>query len=368
MRAASDSEASATGHRDPGAHGDHDGRQGVGCDPGATGSLGARRPGRDLCEIADLDVDETCALLSAARALIPLASGNGPRCSGCLVGAQVLSLFAEPSTRTRLSFEVAARRLGAQVVDFQHDAASSAAKGETELDALRNLDAMGFDAIVVRDRRDGYPGWLCSQLRARVINAGDGAHEHPTQAYLDALTILEAFDREPVPGAMQGLRVAICGDLRHGRVGRSNLRLLRTLGAELVIAGPGELAPASLAAEFEVELAPDLDTALAGAHVAMMLRIQRERLPASLQLPDDASYHSAWGLSERRLERLARGGVVLHPGPMNRGVEIADAVADGPRSRVLRQVTLGVAVRMAVLARACGVPLAQTIDDTGATR
>ncbi|MBK7827811.1 aspartate carbamoyltransferase catalytic subunit [Nannocystis sp.] len=322
---------------------------------GASFAVGVRRPGRDLCEIGDLDLDATCELLAAARALVPLAAGDGPRGRVALRGALILSLFNEPSTRTRLSFEVAARRLGAQVVDFQHDGASSAAKGETELDALHNLDAMGFDAAVVRDGRDGYPLWLCSQLRARVVNAGDGVHEHPTQALLDALTILEAFGREPVPGALDGLRVAICGDLRHGRVGRSNLRLLRTLGAELVIAGPGSLAPAELAREFGVGLAPDLDAALTGAHVAMMLRIQRERLPADLRLPDDASYHAAWGLTQARLGRLAPGGVVLHPGPMNRGVEIADEVADGPRSRILRQVTLGVAVRMAVLARACGV-------------
>ncbi len=317
--------------------------------------VGARRPGFDLCEIGDLDLRETCALLAAARSLVPLASGDGPRKGTGLRGLVILSLFNEPSTRTRLSFEVAARRLGAQVVDFVHDAASSAVKGESERDALRNLDAMGFDAAGVRDGRAGYPRRLCSQLRARIINAGDGVHEHPTQALLDALTILEAFGREPAPGALQGLRVAICGDLRHGRVGRSNLRLLRTLGADVVIAGPGPLAPASLAAEFEVELATDLDRALDGAHVAMMLRIQRERLPADLRLPDDASYHAAWGLSEARLARLDPRGVVLHPGPMNRGVEIADAVADGPRARILRQVTLGVAVRMAVLARACGV-------------
>ena len=332
-----------------------------------SGAVGARRPGQDLCEIGDLDVGEACALLAAARALLPLAAGDGPRGGLGLRGVLILSLFNEPSTRTRLSFEVAARRLGAQVVDFVHDAASSAAKGETELDALRNLDAMGFDAVVVRDGRDGHPRWLCSQMRARVINAGDGAHEHPTQALLDALTILEAFALEPAPGAMRGLRVAICGDLRHGRVGRSNLRLLRALGAEVVIAGPGELAPASLAAEFEVELAPDLDAALGGAHVAMMLRIQRERLPAVLRvpdgLPDDASYHRAWGLTPDRLARLHPRGVVLHPGPMNRGVEIADAVADGPRARILRQVTIGVAVRMAVLARACGVSPETCLED-----
>jgi len=214
----------------------------------------------------------------------------------------------------------------------------------------------------VRHHAAGAVHLLARKVDCSVVNAGDGAHEHPTQALLDALTILEAFGLEPVPGAMKGLRVAICGDLRHGRVGRSNMRLLRSLGAELVIAGPGELAPAALAAEFEVALAPDLDTAITGAHVVMMLRIQRERLPASVELPSDASYHAAWGLSERRLERLAPDGVVLHPGPMNRGVEIADAVADGPRARILRQVTLGVAVRMAVLARACGVSMAELAE------
>ena len=324
---------------------------------GEQGLVGARRPGRDLCEVGDLDLAETCALLAAARGLLPLAAGDGPRKFQVLRGAVILRIFAEPSTRTRLSFEVAARRLGAQIVDFSPDAGSSAAKGETELDALRNLDAMGFDAVIVRDRRDGHARWLSTQLRARVVNAGDGANEHPTQALLDALTILEAFARAPAPDALTGLRVAICGDLRHGRVGRSNLRLLRALGAEVVLAGPGELAPVALAAAEGVRLAPDLETALRGAHVAMMLRIQRERLGPGLALPDDASYHRAWGLTSARQGLLDPAGVVLHPGPMNRGVEIADAVADGPRSRILRQVTLGVAVRMAVLARACGVSL-----------
>ncbi|MBA3545258.1 MAG: aspartate carbamoyltransferase, partial [Nannocystis sp.] len=191
-----------------------------------------RRPGRDLCEVGDLDLAETCALLAAARGLLPLAAGEGPRGVLALRGAVILRIFAEPSTRTRVSFEVAAARLGAQLIDFSADAASSAAKGETELDALRNLDAMGFDAAIVRDRRDGHARWLSTQLRARIINAGDGVNEHPTQALLDALTILEAFGRDAVPGALRGLRVAICGDLRHGRVGRSNLRLLRALGAE----------------------------------------------------------------------------------------------------------------------------------------
>ncbi len=324
-------------------------------------SLAGRRPGHDLCAVTDLSLGETCSLLATARDLIPLAASDDAdrtrQRATPLRGALILSLFSEPSTRTRLSFSVAARRLGAEVIDFSHDAASAAAKGETELDALRNLDAMGFDVVVVRDGRDGYPQQLRDVLRARVVNAGDGAHEHPTQALLDTLTILEAFARDPVPGALAGLRVAVCGDLRHGRVGRSNLRLLRSLGADVVIAGPEPLASPALAAEYGVRCAPDLDTALTGAHVAMMLRIQRERLPADLRMPDAASYHAAWGLTPARAALLADDGVVLHPGPMNRGVEIADAVADGPQARILRQVTLGVAVRMAVLARACGVTL-----------
>jgi aspartate carbamoyltransferase catalytic subunit len=200
---------------------------------GIASRVGARRPGWDLCEVADLDVAGACELLATARALIPIASGapaRGLDVAGALRGALILSLFSEPSTRTRLSFAVAARRLGADVVDFMHDSASSASKGETELDALRNLDAMGFAAVVVRDRRDGYPRGMCGLMRARVVNAGDGQREHPTQALLDALAILEAFGREPVPGAMRGLRVAICGDVRHGRVAHSDMRLLRCSG------------------------------------------------------------------------------------------------------------------------------------------
>ncbi|HEY8378004.1 MAG TPA: aspartate carbamoyltransferase catalytic subunit [Nannocystis sp.] len=321
------------------------------------GARWTRRPGRDLCEIGDLSESEACALLAAATRVLPLAEGTGARELPLLRGAQVLSVFAEPSTRTRLSFEVAARRLGAEVVHFTADAASSAAKGETERDALRNLDAMGFDAVIVRDRRDGVPRAWTELVRARIVNAGDGTNEHPTQALLDALTILEAFGRAPRPGALAGLRIAVCGDVRHGRVAHSDLRLFRMLGAECVVAGPGDLAPPELAARLGAEVAPSLDAALAGAHVAVMLRIQRERLGADVAIPDAARYHALWGLTPARVELLAPGGIVMHPGPCNRGVEIADEVADGPRSRILRQVTLGVAVRMAVLARACGVEL-----------
>lgn len=334
---------------------------------GIASRVGARRPGWDLCEVADLDVAGACGLLAVARALVPIASGEpGARRAAAgvgeaLRGAIILSLFSEPSTRTRLSFSVAARRLGADIIDFVHDGNSSASKGETELDALRNLDAMGFAAIVARDRRDGHARHLCGVMRARVVNAGDGIGEHPTQALLDALTVLEAFGREPVPGALRGLRVAICGDVRHGRVAHSDIQLMALLGADVVIAGPEELASAELARKYGVARAPTLDAAVAGAHVAIMLRVQRERL-TDVQVASDAAYHGEWGLNARRVGLLDPRGVVLHPGPMNRGVEIADEVADGPRSRVLRQVTLGVAVRMAVLARACGVELSSCLE------
>lgn len=325
--------------------------------------MGARRPGWDLCDVGDLDLDGACALLRTARALVPAAEGDpgaGRRFADVLRGVQILSLFAEPSTRTRISFAVAAGRLGAGVIDFHHDASSSASKGETELDALRNLDAMGFAAVVTRDRRDGHPRRLTEFMRARVVNAGDGVREHPTQALLDALTVLEAFAREPVPGAMRGLRVAICGDVRHGRVAHSDMRLLGMLGAEVVVAGPDALMPDDLAV-YGATRAASLDAALAGTQVAIMLRIQRERLDG-IAFGSESEYHAQWGLDARRLALLGPRGVVLHPGPMNRGVEISDEVADGPRSRVLRQVTLGVAVRMAVLARACGVDLGTCLE------
>lgn len=331
-------------------------REPIGDDPGAMVRRD-RRPGRDLCEIGDLSLAEACEVLASAARMVPIVEGRGPRQLETLRGAQVLSVFNEPSTRTRLSFEVAARRLGAEMVRFVADGASSASKGETEVDSLLNLDAMGFDVVIVRDRRDGVPRAWTELLRARIVNAGDGTGEHPTQALLDALTILEAFGRAPGPGALAGLTIAVCGDVRHGRVAHSGLKLFGALGARCVVAGPGDLAPPELAARLGASCAPSLDAALAGADVAMMLRIQRERLAPGLALPDAASYHAAWGLTPARLGLLAKDAIVMHPGPINRGVELADAVADGPQSRILRQVTLGVAVRMAVLARACGADL-----------
>ncbi len=308
-----------------------------------------RRPGRDLCGIGGLPVDAVCDLLGRARAL-----EDAPHRPEVLRGRTVVCFFGEPSTRTRTSFELAARRLGADVIFFGNDGTTSAAKGESALDAARNLDAMGIDVFVARDRQTGWPQVLCHHLGARVVNAGDGVGEHPTQALADALTILEAFGRSPADGAraLAGLRVAICGDIIHGRVAHSNLHLLPRLGAEVVVAGPEGLVDGAELPE-GVTLAPSFDDAVVGAHVVMMLRIQRERLARGRDLPDDAAYHARWGLDARRVGLADPHAIVMHPGPMNRGVEIADAVADGPRSRILRQVTHGVAVRMAVLARAC---------------
>ena len=312
-------------------------------------SEGQRRPGRDLCGIGGMPVDAVCELLGRAAAL-----EAAPYRPEVLRGRTVVCFFGEPSTRTRTSFELAARRLGADVIHFGNDSSTSAAKGESALDAARNLDAMGVDVFVARDRHDGWPQVLCHHLRARVVNAGDGVTEHPTQALADALTILEAFERSPSAEAraLAGVRVAICGDIRHGRVAHSNLHLLPRLGAEVVVAGPEGLIDAAELPE-GVAVAPSFDAALEGANVVMMLRIQRERLAGAHGAPDAVTYHARWGLDTRRLGLAAADAIVMHPGPMNRGVEIADVVADGPRSRILRQVTHGVAVRMAVLARAC---------------
>ncbi len=315
-----------------------------------------RRPGRDLLGTASLEVADACEILAAAHYLTPMVTGDGRRTFPILSGFTVINMFNEPSTRTRTSFELAGRRLGADVINFVGDASTSVAKGETPLDTALTLDAMGGDAIVVRDRVERFPHSLTSWLRARIVNAGDGRNEHPTQALLDALTILEALDRRPVENALKGVKVAICGDIRHGRVAHSNIRLLTALGAEVVVAGPPGLVDAGTQ-NLGGRQVDSLDEAVAGADAVMMLRIQRERLPADLKLPDVASYHAAWGLTLARTQTMAPGGIVMHPGPMNRGVEISDEVADGPRSRIRRQVTLGVAVRMAVLARACGVAL-----------
>jgi aspartate carbamoyltransferase catalytic subunit len=252
----------------------------------------------------------------------------------------VVNLFFESSTRTRFSFETAEKWLSADSLNFA-PTGSSVEKGESLLDTARNLEAMSPDLIVIRHASPGVPHFLARNLKAGVVNAGDGAHEHPTQALLDALTIRRHF------GRIEGLRVAMVGDIAHSRVVRSNVWLLTKLGATVVVCAPPTLMPPRIT-EMGVEATTDFDAALAGADVVMMLRMQLERQGSSL-FPSSREYFKRYGLTSARLARARPEAVVMHPGPMNRGVEISSEVADSPRSLILEQVSNGVAVRMAVI-------------------
>jgi aspartate carbamoyltransferase catalytic subunit len=256
-----------------------------------------------------------------------------------LRGKTVINLFYEPSTRTRSSFEVAERVLSADSLSIA-TAASSVTKGETLLDTAKNLEAMNPDMVIMRHASSGAPHFLARHCRFSVVNAGDGAHEHPTQGLLDALTMRQR------KGRLKGLRVAIVGDILHSRVARSNLWLLSKMGASVVLCGPPTLLPPGID-----ELAPvtyRIDEAVEGADVVMMLRLQMERMSGGF-FPTTREYFRHFGLTEERVRRAKKDVLVMHPGPMNRGVEIASEVADGPYSVILDQVTNGVAVRMAVL-------------------
>ena len=257
-----------------------------------------------------------------------------------LRGKTVINLFLEPSTRTRTSFEIAAKRLSADAVNVS-GSGSSTSKGETLMDTARNLDAMSPDVVVIRHAQAGAAEMLAKQLRAAIVNAGDGAHEHPTQALLDCSTI------RAHKGKLAGLEVAICGDIRHSRVARSNIWALTKLGAHVRVAAPRTLLAPGLA-EMGASVHERIEPALEGADVVMMLRIQKERMGGSL-FPNTREYSRYFGLNPRRLELAKPDAIVMHPGPLNRGVEIDPAVADGPRAVILDQVARGVAVRMAVL-------------------
>lgn len=263
-----------------------------------------------------------------------------------LRGKTIINLFFEASTRTRTSFEIAAKRLSADSINISAST-SSVVKGETLLDTARNLEAMSPDAIVIRHSSSGAPHMIARVVEASVINAGDGQHDHPTQALLDALTIRQR------KGGFEGLKVAIIGDILHSRVARSNAHLLSKLGAHVWLAGPRTLLPfgfEKLVPDMEgsVRFANSIDEAIDGADVVMMLRIQLERQSGGF-FPSLREYSIHFGLNRRRLERAKKDVVVLHPGPVNRGVEIDSDVADGPFSLILDQVNNGVAVRMAVL-------------------
>jgi aspartate carbamoyltransferase catalytic subunit len=257
-----------------------------------------------------------------------------------LRGRTVLNVFFEASTRTRSSFELAGKRLGADVMNIG-GSSSSTSKGETLRDTIATLDAMHADVIVIRHRASGAADYIASRTRAAVVNAGDGMHEHPTQALLDAFTIRQH------KGELTGLKVAICGDIAHSRVARSNALLLPLLGASVRLAGPTTLLPRGVEG-WGAEVYDRLEPAIEGADVVMMLRIQQERLGGSL-LPSLREYSRQFGLNKARLGLANPDALVMHPGPMNRGVEISEEVADCPQSVILNQVESGVAVRMAVL-------------------
>jgi aspartate carbamoyltransferase catalytic subunit len=257
-----------------------------------------------------------------------------------LRGRMVVNLFFEASTRTRFSFETAERWLSADSLNFSARG-SSVEKGESLLDTAKNLQAMSPDLIVIRHASPGVPHFLARHLKAGVVNAGDGAHEHPTQALLDALTIRQRLER------LEGLRVVLCGDIAHSRVVRSNIWLLTKMGAKVTVCGPPTLLPVRIEA-MGVEATSDFDAALEGADVVMMLRMQLERQGKSL-FPSIREYFQLYGLDAKRLRRAKPGAIVMHPGPMNRGVEIASEIADSDRSVILDQVANGVAVRMGVL-------------------
>jgi len=295
-------------------------------------------PHRNLLGIEPLEPAEILMILDTADALREILDRPIKKVPA-LRGKTVINLFYEPSTRTRSSFEIAERVLSADSLSIA-TAASSVSKGETLLDTARNLEAMNPDMVVMRHASSGAPHMLARHCSFSVVNAGDGAHEHPTQALLDALTMRQK------KGRLQGLRVAIVGDILHSRVARSNLWLLTKLGASVVLAGPPTLIPPGL--ERLAQVTHRIDEAVEGADVVMMLRIQLERMAGGF-FATTREYHRVFGLTAERVRRAKKDVLVMHPGPMNRGVEIASEVADGPYSVILDQVTNGVAVRMAVL-------------------
>ena len=294
---------------------------------------------RHLISAADLSLADAVAILNTAEELAQLAERPIPKLP-TLRGRTVVNLFYEDSTRTRISFEAAAKRLSADVINFSAKG-SSVAKGESLKDTALTLQAMGADAVVVRHSASGAPHRLARWVSGSVINAGDGSHEHPTQALLDAFTMRRRL------GRLEGLRVAIVGDILHSRVARSNVWLLRTLGAEVTLVAPPTLLPVAVDG-WPCSVSYDFDAVLPGSDVVMMLRVQHERMSDAF-FPSVREYSRRYGLDGDRMALLPDHAIVMHPGPMNRGVEIAADVADSARSTIVEQVTNGVSVRMAVL-------------------
>ncbi|MFP7722068.1 aspartate carbamoyltransferase catalytic subunit [Lysobacter sp. A3-1-A15] len=305
--------------------------------------MSAPGPAMPLAHLLTLDGVPRATLESLLDRAQSFAEGGDRR--DCLAGTAVCTLFFEPSTRTRLSFQLAAQRLGADVLSFDAST-SSTSKGETAIDTLHTIEAMGVRGFIVRHKLDGAVAELAARAGAdtRVVNAGDGRSAHPTQGLLDMLTLRQAKGAD-----FSRLKVLMVGDVKHSRVARSDLQALRALGVgELRVCGPSSLLPVDDGTLAGCRVLDDLDAALEGVDAVMMLRLQRERMDDGLVDSLD-DYHRDYGLTAIRLRRAAPDAVVMHPGPINRGVEITDEVADGPQSLILRQVANGVAVRMAVL-------------------
>ncbi len=303
-------------------------------------SNGVLMTNRHLLGIQGLNPPAITSLLDLAENYV-LLNRSGKTQRDLLRGRTLINLFFEDSTRTRTSFELAGKRLGADVINMSV-ATSSVSKGETLLDTAATLNAMNCDLLVVRHNQSGAPALLAQKVEAAVINAGDGTHEHPTQALLDALTIRRN------KGRIDGLTIAICGDIAHSRVARSNMLLLSMMGNLVRVVGPPTLMPAEIGA-LGVEVHHDMQSGLAGADIVMALRLQKERMTKGM-IPSAREFFAFYGLNAETLAYAKPDALVMHPGPMNRGVEIDSAVADDPvRSVIKEQVEMGVAVRMAVL-------------------
>jgi aspartate carbamoyltransferase catalytic subunit len=294
---------------------------------------------KDLLALEELSAEEITHILDTASSFKEVSTRSVKKVPA-LRGRTVVLFFHEPSTRTRISFELAAKRLSADILNVQ-TASSSLVKGETLIDTLKTLESMTIDALVVRHKSSGVPQMLASVTKASVINAGDGSHEHPTQGLLDLFTIREQ------KGKIEGQTVTIVGDITHSRVARSNIYGLTKLGAKVRLCAPPTLLPVGIE-KMDVEVFHDLDRALEGTDVVYVLRLQLERQKNNL-FPTIREYSMTFGVNSERLKRAKKDAIVMHPGPMNRGVEISSGVADGPASVIDEQVTNGVAVRMAVL-------------------
>ncbi len=292
-----------------------------------------------LLAITDLSHLDITAILDLAQTYAESGRGT-PAMKQVLAGRTQVNLFFENSTRTQSSFEIAGKRLGADVMNMSI-ATSSVAKGETLIDTAMTINAMHPDFLVVRHQSSGAVELLSQQVSCAVLNAGDGQHEHPTQALLDALTIRRHF------GRLEGLIVAICGDVLHSRVARSNIHLLSRMGVHVRVVAPSTLLPSGIA-NFGVDVYRNMAEGIRGADVVMMLRLQQERMNGAF-VPSLREYYQFYGLTESKLEEAHPHALVMHPGPMNRGVEIDSSVADGAQSVIREQVEMGVAVRMAVL-------------------